>query len=96
MMATDIGRGSWVVNALMKAGGLLGITRNMSQGAATTLLCTLADPGWLRGQCVARDIDSRLSFLFSTNEVKLYLFLVTTRNASWVQNQPPCVRRCLH
>eukprot|EP01046_Picozoa_sp_COSAG06_P039765 COSAG06_NODE_4743_length_3988_cov_12.186938_5_plen_367_part_00 len=64
MMATDIGRGSWVVNVLMKAGGLLGITRNMSQGAATTLLCTLADPGWLRGQCVARDIDSGLFFPF--------------------------------
>ena len=50
MMATDIGRGSFLVNLMMKAGGLLRITRNMSQGAATSLLCTLLDHAWLRGQ----------------------------------------------
>jgi NAD(P)-dependent dehydrogenase (short-subunit alcohol dehydrogenase family) len=49
MMATDIGRGNVFVNLLMKAGGLLGLTRNMSQGAATTVLCTLVDPAWLQG-----------------------------------------------
>jgi NAD(P)-dependent dehydrogenase (short-subunit alcohol dehydrogenase family) len=50
MMATDIGRDNWFVNALMKAGGLFGITRSMTQGAATTVLCTLADHRLLRGQ----------------------------------------------
>lgn len=50
MMATDIGRGNWFVNALMKAGGLLGITRSMAQGAATTVLCTLVNHQSLRGQ----------------------------------------------
>ena len=50
MMATDIARGSWFVNALMKAGGLLGMTRSMAQGAATTVLCTLAGHQSLRGQ----------------------------------------------
>ena len=56
MMATDIGRGSFLVNLMMKAGGLLRITRNMSQGAATSLLCTLLDHAWLRGQywCASR------------------------------------------
>eukprot|EP01043_Picozoa_sp_COSAG02_P056329 COSAG02_NODE_6665_length_3436_cov_157.242497_3_plen_340_part_00 len=50
MMATDIGRDNWFVNTLMKAGGLFGLTRNMAQGAATTVLCTLVDHRLLRGQ----------------------------------------------
>ena len=50
MMATDIGRGNWFVNTLMKAGGLFGITRSMAQGAATTVLCTLVGQQSLRGQ----------------------------------------------
>ncbi len=49
MIATGIGRESWVVTAGMRLGRLLRLTKSVSQGAATTLRCVLCPIQELRG-----------------------------------------------
>ena len=50
MIATDIARESGLLTLGMRLAGLLRLTKNVSQGAATTLLCTLNPAEQLQGQ----------------------------------------------
>jgi hypothetical protein len=48
-IATDIGRGNRLVHWAMQLGGLLRLTKSVSQGAATTMLCALVPAQALGG-----------------------------------------------